>query len=134
MGKITNKRRLRVCMLFFVALLPVFLGSCGGGSQSEQTWNITGTTNIYYTISGVPGELGPDLFTFTQSGSTLTGTTPQGQSITGTVNGSDITFTWVGVDSFTYTYSGTIQGGGIMSGTWTATNGQSGTWRSTKNG
>jgi len=132
MGKITNKRRLKVCTLFFVVLLPVFLGSCGGGSQSEQTWNVTGTTNVYHTTSGTPGEQGPDLFTFTQSGSTLIGKTPQGQSITGTVSDANITFTWVGADSVAYTYTGTIQGGGIMSGTWTATNGQSGTWRSTK--
>ncbi len=132
MRKITNKTRLKICTLFFVVLLPVFLGSCGGGSQSEQMWNITGSTNVFHTTSGTPGELGPDVFTFTQSGNTLTGTTPQGQAITGTVNSSDIMFTWVGADSVTYTYNGTISGGGIMSGTWTATSGQSGTWRSTR--
>jgi hypothetical protein len=132
MGKIASKRWSEVCTLLFAVLLPVFLGSCGGGSSSEQTWNISGTTYVYHIISGVPGELGPDTFTFTQSGSTLTGTGPQSQAVTGSVNGSDVAFAWVGADSFTYTYTGTIQGGGIMSGTWTATDGHSGTWRSTK--
>jgi hypothetical protein len=130
MGKITKKRWVKVCTVFFLVLVPLFLGGCGGGSN-DPTFNITGKKNVFQTTTGST-EVALGVFTFAQSGSTLTGTTAQGQAITGTVSGTDVTFTFVGADlAAVYTYGGTVHGGGIMSGTWTATNGQSGTWRTT---
>lgn len=95
--------------------------------------NIAGSWNIYKTATGASGEQGPDLFTFTQSGNGISGTTAQGQQITGTIASLSITFSWVGSDGDTYIYTGAVSSdGATMSGTWISVNGQSGTWRATK--
>lgn len=102
---------------------------CGSGSISDAGPNITENHYIFHSGKGVTGELGPDLFAFTQSDSSLSGTTPQGRSITGTIKGLDINFSWVGSDRAVYSYSGSISAdGSTMSGNWSTDNGQSGSW------
>jgi hypothetical protein len=105
------------------------------GSSSSQ-WNLGGSnsidvgydgTSLVYTVS------------FTQSGSSLTGTLddpyyPTSGSITGSVSGSSVTFTFdypSGSVQGTRTYTGTISSSGAVSGTWTQTGSESpdnGTW------
>jgi hypothetical protein len=97
--------------------------------------NIAGNWNIYQATAGAAGEQGPDLFTFSQSGNGISGTTAQGEQITGTIGGLSITFFWVGNDGTTNTLTGTVNADGTaLSGTWASTNGQSGTWHATKSG
>ena len=133
MQKFATSKWLKVCLLFFMVTSLLFLIGCGGSSQAPPVWNITGSWYTYYATTGTPGEQGPDIFTFTQSENSLSGTTSQGPQITGTVSGLNINFSWVGSDGVTYTSTGTVSAdGATMSGTWASSNGQSGTWRATK--
>jgi hypothetical protein len=118
MQKLTINKWLEVCLFFSVVTLIIFLSGCGGSSQSSPVWNITGSWYTYYATTGTPGEQGPNVFTFTTTENTLSGTTSL-----------DINFSWVGNDGYTYTSIGTVGANGTtMSGTWTNTNGQSGIW------
>ena len=103
--------------------------------SASPSANISGSWNIILTTAGTGGQQGPYLFTFTQSGNGVSGTTSQGQQLIGTVSILHITFSWTGIDGATNVYTGTINAAGTtMSGTWTSTNGQSGTWSATKSG
>ncbi len=133
MRKTATGRWLKAWFLFFGVTFPMLLSGCGS-NDSLPTWNITGSSFIYHTTNGTPGEQGPDLFVFTQAGGSLSGTTPLNQPITGSVSESTVTFSWVGSDGATYDYNGEIETNGTtMSGTWTSTNGQSGTWHAIVN-
>jgi hypothetical protein len=133
MQKLATSKWLKVCLLFFVVTLFLFLGGCGS-SKPLPVWNITGSWYTYYATTGTPGEQGPNLFTFTQTEDSLSGTTSQNQQITGTVSGLDITFSWVGSDGATNTSTGKVSAdGATMSGTWTSSKGQSGTWHAIPN-
>lgn len=103
--------------------------------SASPSANIAGSWNIMLTTVGTSGQQGPYLFTFTQSGNGVSGTTSQGQQLIGTVSILSITFSWTGNDGATNVYTGTITAAATtMSGTWTSTNGQSGTWSATKSG
>jgi hypothetical protein len=103
--------------------------------SASPSVNISGSWNIIVTTVGTSGQQGPYLFTFTQSGNGVSGTTSQGQQLIGTVSILYSTLSWAGSDGATNVYTGTINAAGTtMSGTWTSTNGQSGTWSATKNG
>jgi len=103
--------------------------------SASPSVNIAGNWNILVTTAGTAGQQGPFLFTFTQSGNGISGTTSQGQQLIGTVSILSITFSWAGSDGATNVYTGAINAAGItMSGTWTSTSGQSGTWSATKSG
>jgi len=133
MQKLDRSKCLKVYLLFFMVTLPLFFSGCGE-SKSLPVWNITGSWFTYYATTGAPGEQGPNLFTFTQSGNGISGTTSLNQQITGTISNLSITFSWVESDGDTYIYTGTLSADGTtMSGTWTGSNGQIGTWRATKN-
>lgn len=133
MKKLTKAKWLKVCLLLFVVTLPPFISGCGG-NQSEPTFNIAGSWNIFHTTTGTAGEEGPDLFTFTTSNNDVSGTTPLNQLITGNVSGLNVSFSWVGSDGATNTYTGVVSAdGATMSGTWTSTNGHSGTWHAIVN-
>jgi hypothetical protein len=97
--------------------------------------NIAGSWNIFNTPAGSTVELGPDLFTFTQSGNGVAGLTSGAQTVIGSIGGQSIAFSWVASDGYLYIYTGSVSSDGhTMSGTWTNTNnGQSGSWRATKN-
>lgn len=134
MKKFTKGKWLKVCFLFFVVTLPLFLVSCGT-SQSEPTFNITGSWFLFHTTTGTAGQQGPDLFTFTTTDNNISGTTSQSQLITGTVSDVNVNFSWTGSDGATNNYTGTVSTLGAtftMSGTWTSTNGHSGTWNAIK--
>ena len=128
MERLGSRKWLTVWMLIFVVALLPFIVGCGS-KTSEPAFNITGNWNIFTTTSGAIGELGPNLFSFTTSTSTLSGTTPQGNLITGTVSDLNISFSWVGSDGFTNNYTGVVSNNGTtLAGTWTSTSGHSGTW------
>src|SRR5512135_1837194 len=131
MEKLGSRKWLKVCMLISVAALLLFNVGCGSGT-SEPAFNISGSWNIFTTTSGTVGEQGPNLFSFSTSTNTLSGTTPQGNIITGEVTDLNISFSWLGSDGFSNSYSGVISGDGTtMTGTWTSTSGttvHSGTW------
>jgi hypothetical protein len=128
MEKIGSRKWLKVWMLIFVLAALPFIAGCGSGT-SEPAFNITGNWNIFTTTSGAIGELGPNLFSFTTSASTLAGTTPQGNVISGTISDLNISFSWVGSDGFKNSYTGVVSNNGTtMAGTWTSTDGHSGTW------
>jgi hypothetical protein len=101
--------------------------------------SLTGSWNL--TITGTPVPLGSQLFTFTETGNAVSGTTTvdssTGQSlpIVGAAGLSDVVFYWTGSDEDTYTFIGTITASnGVaasISGTWSNTIGQSGTWSAT---
>lgn len=118
---------LNVCVSIIIVTLSLFLGGCGG-AKSEPLFNITGSWYVFHTTNGASGEQEPDLFAFTQTENSLSGTTPLNQLITGNVSNTDITFSWAGSDGTVYTYTGTVNDNGTMAGTWTGSNGQSGTW------
>jgi hypothetical protein len=127
-----------------------YAGTVGtGGGTMQGTWsNTIGQTGTWdalidvapsVVISGAwsittSGPQGTIPVTFTQSGNSLTATTPQGQqSPPGTISYLNIAFFATGSDGATYTYIGTANSAAnAMSGTWTNTNGQSGTWSATK--
>jgi hypothetical protein len=128
--KILEARKFsRVCCLFLVIVLAMFLGGCGS-SQSSPEWNISGVWSTFYATAGTPGQQGPNPFTFSTSENTVTGTTSQGQPIAGSITGLDLSFSFVDSDGATSTSNGTVSAadGSTMSGTWTKSNGQSGTW------
>ena len=128
MQKLATNKLLKVYLLLLVVSLHLILGGCGK-SEPPPTWNITGSWYIYNTTTGTTGEQGPNLFTFTASTNTISGTTAQSQPITGDISGLNITFSWTGSDGATYTYTGAVSAdGATMSGTWTSSNGLSGTW------
>ncbi len=106
-------------------------GSWSAMINIASSVNVTGNWNVFHT-TGTAGEQGPDLFTFSQSGNSVSGTAPQGQAVTGVVSGLNILFSWTGSDGVSNTYVGAVSGGNSMTGTWSATSGQSGTWRATK--
>lgn len=91
----------------------------------------TSPTSWVLTTGGPQGTID---VTFTQSGNSLTITTPQGvQNPPGTISFLDLAFFVIGSDGATYTYVGTVTASAnslatAMSGTWTNTNGLSGTW------
>ncbi len=121
-----------LCVIGFAWVLPLFLVSCG--SQSDATYNLTGTWNIQYTTTGGAGQQGPFRFSFTQSDTTLGGVTSQGTVITGTVSGTDVAFTFSWTDPYsnessTYAFLGTVGSNGTtMSGQWNSATGQTGAW------
>jgi len=128
MERLGSRKWLKVCVLICVVAIPLFVGGCGSGN-SEPAFNITGNWNIFTTTTGTIGEAGPNLFSFTTSTNTLSGTTSQGQVITGTVSDLNVSFSWVGSDGATNSYTGVVSANGTtIAGTWTSTNGQSGTW------
>jgi len=123
---------LNICVSIIIVTLSLFLGGCGG-SKSEPTYNITGSWYVFHTTNGTAGEQQPNLFTFTQSENSLSGTTPLNQTITGNVSKTTATFSWTGTDGTAYTYTGTVAGNDTMAGSWTGSNGQSGTWHAILN-
>ncbi len=118
---------LRAALLFSVMVLPLIFVGCGG-STSEPVWNISGNWFLYHVVNGVPGDSGPDVFTFSQSNNLLSGTAPGGRTLGGSVNGTDVSFSWTDASNVTYTYSAVLNGSGFMSGTWTSSAGPSGIW------
>jgi hypothetical protein len=108
-------------------------GTWHGVIQQSPRVNVTGNWNISQTTSGVAGEQILGLFTFAQSGYSISGTTSDDKVITGAIGLSDISFFWVGSDNVTHTFTATVTSDGkSMSGTWYDTNGKTGTWRATK--
>jgi len=116
------------------------------GSVQSGTWNatqtsspttvdVTGKWNVFQTPANST-ETALGLFTFTQTGSSMTGSSPQGNSVGGTVTGQGINFSWLGNDGSSNLYVGTISTDGLtMTGTYissTTTSSQQGTWRATK--
>jgi len=108
-------------------------------SQSDpdsSRWNLNGANNIDVGYDGTSFVYS---VTFTQTGSSLTGTlddpyyTTSGP-VSGTINGDSITLTFSypsGSVQGTRTYTGTISQSGAVSGTWTQTGDESpdnGTW------
>lgn len=133
MQKLATNQCRRIGLLLSLLTLPLFLISCGG-SQADPVFNITGTWYIFHTTTGTPGQLGPDLFTFSQSDNNLSGTTSQSRPLSGTVSALNLNFSWLGSDGTGFTYTGTISAdGNTMSGTWSSSNGQSGTWHAILN-
>ena len=131
MNRFGSSKWSKIYMLSFVAVLTMFLGACGSGSNNNVTWNIASGWSMFYATKGTPGEQGPNLFTFTTSGNTVGGITYQNQGIAGTINGLDVTFHFDDTtDNSLNTSTGTVAAadGATMSGTWTKSNGQSGTW------
>ncbi len=107
-------------------------GTWHGVIQQAPRVNIAGNWNIFQTPSG-GAEQGLGVFTFTQSGYSIAGTTSDGKGVAGAIGLSDISFFWVGSDNDTHTLTGTITiDGRSMSGSWYDTNGKTGTWRGTK--
>jgi hypothetical protein len=102
--------------------------------SASPSVDISGKWNILLTTAGTTEQQGPFLFTFTQSGNGISGTTSQGQQLIGTVSILSITFSWPESDGATNVYTGAINAAGTASGTWRSTNGQSGTWSATKSG
>lgn len=99
------------------------------------TLSIAGNWNIFHTTTGTAGELGPDSFAMSQTGSVVSGTTQDSLAITGTVTTLKVNLFWTGKDGAVYTYTGLVTADGVsMSGTWTNNSGQSGTWRAAKSG
>lgn len=133
MQKLVASKWLKVCLLFFVVTLPLFLAGCGS-SKPEPTFNIQGSWNIVTTggtVAEQQGGSGVFIFTTSTTNNNISGTTPGGQVITGTVSDVNVSFSWIGSDNFTDSYTGTVRtlgGTFIMSGTWTSSNGQSGIW------
>ena len=123
---------LNICVSIIIVTLSLFLGGCGG-SKSEATYNITGSWYVFHTTNGTAGEQQPDLFTYTQTDNSLSGTKPLNQTITGNVSKTTATFSWTGTDGTVYTYTGTVAGNDTMAGSWTGSNGQSGTWHAILN-
>jgi hypothetical protein len=102
------------------------------GSVNPQT-SAAGNWNMFQTTTGGGGEQGLGVFTFTQSGFGIAGTTADSNSIVGAIGRLDISFFWTGNDGVTHTFTGIITADGTsMSGTWYDTSGKSGTWRATK--
>ncbi len=94
--------------------------------------NAAANWNVFQTATG-GNEQGLGLFTLTQSGNGIAGTTADAKSIIGAIGRLDITFFWVDANGVTQTFTGIITtDGSSMSGTWYDTNGKSGTWRATK--
>ncbi len=107
-------------------------GTWHGVIQQPPRANVTGNWIMFQTLTG-GAEQGLGIFTFTQPGYSISGTTSDGIAIAGAVGLSDISFFWIGSDNVTHTFTGTVTADGkTMSGTWSATNGQKGTWRGTK--
>jgi hypothetical protein len=106
-------------------------------SQSASTqWNLNGSNsvNVTYDGSGYVYSV-----TFTQSGSSLSGTLtdsyyPTRGPVSGTVSGDSVTFTFnypSGSVQGTRTYTGTISSAGAVSGNWSQTGSEvpdNGTW------
>lgn len=99
--------------------------------------NISGKWNVFQTPAGAPQE-GPNLYVFTQSGYTLTGTTQLDIPILGNIGAEDVLFYWTGSDEVTYFYTGIITSNPSsptvvsgISGTYSGSNGQVGTWTAT---
>ncbi len=97
--------------------------------------NIAGSWNAFMTTDGIPGEQGPDVVTFTQSGNNIAGT-EQDRQIIGAMMSSNITsiifFLNDGTSNFAFT--GIVSSdGNSMSGTWTNTSGKTGAWHTTRN-
>lgn len=141
MKRLVTSKVLKVWLLFFVLTLPLFLSGCGTGSGSLPTFNVTGSWFIYHTTAATAGVQGPDLYAFTTSESSLSGTvTPAGQTqavaVTGNVKGVNISFSWTWIDGTVYAYEGTVGANATMSGKWTSLKGQtvqSGTWNALTN-
>lgn len=129
MEKLGSRKWLKVCTLFIVGVLLLFLGGCGKNNGNSPAFNIQGSWFIYDATNTIQGEQGPGLFQFITSDTTLSGTTSQGLGLTGTTNDTGVSFTWIGIDGATYTYTGTVgTNGATMQGTWSNTSNQSGTW------
>jgi hypothetical protein len=119
-----KKCRAAFLVLLAAALLLIFAGC--GGNGSTPTFNISGNWSIVWTeTSPTPGSAqGPYTFSFTQSGSSLSGTTSQGQAISGSISGQNVNFSFVWTETNsqqnTYTFTGSEGNNGTtMSGTWT---------------
>jgi hypothetical protein len=128
MERFGSRRWLKVCTLFIVGALLMFLVGCGS-KQNTPAFNIAGGWFIYDATNTIQGEQGPNLFQFFTSDTTLTGTTSQGIGLTGTTTDQGVSFSWFVSDGATYTYNGTVgANGATMQGTWSNTKNQSGTW------
>jgi hypothetical protein len=109
--------------------------NCSSAAASTPTTAATAATGLSGTWSGQYSGANQGTFTltWTQSGSTLSGTINISEigapvNINGTVNGSSITFGTVGTAAVTY--SGSVSGSS-MSGTYQSPNGN-GNWSATK--
>ena len=96
--------------------------------------NVEGSWNVFPTVTGST-EQGPEVFSFLQSGNSISGTASGGETITGNIGSLYIIFTWTSEGGTTHICTGTVSAdSSTMSGTWTSPGGQSGSWRATKNG
>ncbi|HAM52721.1 MAG TPA: hypothetical protein DCP92_19250 [Nitrospiraceae bacterium] len=127
MQKLTISEWIKNCLLFFVVTFSLVLTGCSSTS-SLPTFNVTGSWFIYTTVTGTPGVEGPEIFTFTQAESTVSGSTPLALAVSGNVSGVNIVFSWTGTDGYLNTYAGIVNGEGSMAGSWASTNGTSGIW------
>jgi hypothetical protein len=136
MQRLRRRKWLMVCTLFFVGVLPLFLGGCGSNQSSSNppVWNITGGWYTFYATKDTAGEQGPNLFTLTVTNNNIAGFTSKSQPITGQIAGLDISFSFVDSDGSTNSSTGTVAAadGSTMSGTWTKGT-QSGTWHAVIN-
>ena len=121
----------------------VFIG-CGGGGDSSSNGvpappvlpeaSVSGSWNLYHTKTGGTEE-GPDFFTLTDTGNSISGTGAIGSStatITGTVSGMNITLSLLLSAGQTTSLTGTVSDdGSTMSGTYSNPT-QSGIWRATR--
>src|ERR1039458_9033068 len=129
MKKLFTGKWSQIYVFFLVASVPLFLIGCGLSNNNPPAYDISGAWYTYYATNGTPGELGPNLYTFSASSNAIAGSTSQNQIITGEITGLDITFSYVQSDGSTNSSMGTVGSDGTtMSGTWTDTKGRSGTW------
>jgi uncharacterized protein YlxW (UPF0749 family) len=110
--------------------------SASQADPSSSQWSVNGSNSVDV---GYDGQSLVYSVTFTQSGSSLSGTLddpyyPTSGPVSGSISGDSITFTFSypsGSIQGTRTYTGTISQSGAISGTWTQTGDESpdnGTW------
>lgn len=136
MNKLRKSKTFKVISLILCFLFINFnLVGCGGGDSNSvpiRNADVAGDWNVFHTASGEPGERGPDVFTFSQSGGNLTYTArmEDGRTVTGTgtISGNSMHVSWRDTDGFTLTANGTVNGN-MVSGNWSDNSGESGTWR-----
>lgn len=130
MEKLGSRKWLKVCTLFIVGVLLLFLGGCGKNNGNSPAFNIAAAWYIYNieVINGTPGgQESP--FTFTTSNTTLNGATSQGMLFTGTTNDTGVNFSGTDTTGVTYTYNGTVGANGTtMQGSLSISPNIQGTW------
>ncbi|MGD0887501.1 MAG: hypothetical protein ABSA46_21875 [Thermodesulfovibrionales bacterium] len=130
MKKLAISRWLKVCLIFFVVTLPLCFTGCAS-TNSLASYNVEGYWSLYSIASTSQGTVSGPLYPliFTQSESTLSGTTVTGEGLSGSVNNVTINFSWTGaVDGIVNTYTGTINANATISGSWARSDGTTGTW------